>query len=387
MTRSSTAIGATAKQAEQQLLLCCIRHTHAPVLTRQMRMLLQMELNWDHIFQMARQHRIMPLLYQNLKASCPDVVPQDMLDLLRQHFLINMQCNLFLTAELLKILQVFETHDILAVPYKGPILAASAYRNLALRQFSDLDILLHKDDIPQASRLLRSLGYQAHSHPNYACEFTSNDAQTVVELHWEPVGFASSWQTTSRYCAFQFDLDGLWDRLEPVALGGTSVQNLSPEDLLLILCAHGSKHLWERLIWICDVAQLLYAQQDIDWGQVTRQANRLGGECMLNLGLRLAHDILDAPLPEDVWQRVQQDTTAASLAIQVCQRLFVAVDQPRKRFEEPVFSIQMRERWRDKVSFFLHYVHIYLHSALTSMEKKQALMPLLIWLTCTYKIF
>ena len=32
---------------------------------------------------------------------------------------------------------------------------------------------------------------------------------------------------------------------------------LAPNDLLLILCVHASWHLWGRLLWICDVAELI----------------------------------------------------------------------------------------------------------------------------------
>jgi len=52
--------------------------------------------------------------------------------------------NFFLTKELLELLTLFEAHCIPASPYKGPALAIMAYGNLALRQFSDLNILVHK---------------------------------------------------------------------------------------------------------------------------------------------------------------------------------------------------------------------------------------------------
>jgi hypothetical protein len=35
-----------------------------------------------------------------------------------------------------------------AIFYKGPALAAMAYGNVALREFSDLDILMKKEDVP-----------------------------------------------------------------------------------------------------------------------------------------------------------------------------------------------------------------------------------------------
>lgn len=377
MARSATTSAATDKHVEQQLLLGCARNTSDPALTRQMRPLLQTELDWDYVFQMALQHRIMPLLYRNLNASGPDAVPPAMLNLLRQHFFINAQRNLFLAAELLKILQLFETHGIPAVPYKGATLAVSAYGNLALRQFGDLDILLHKEDIPQASDLLCSLGYQSHSHPNYAYEFTRDDGQTIVELHWEAVGFASPWQNTSRYCSFPLDLNHMRERLAAVPLAGTTAHSLSPEDLLQILCVHGSKHRWERLIWICDVAHLIRAQP-IDWPRVLEQSRQLGSERMLRLGLCLAHDLLGADLPEHLRRSIQADTGVKKLAAQVSQRLFDTTGNMVSAVEELAFSLRMRECWKDRILFLLHYLHIYLRSVMTATANERSLRPPLV---------
>jgi len=61
---------------------------------------------------------------------------------------------------------------------------------------------------------------------------------TVVGLHWR---LAPDW------FFFALDLEQLRPRLKVTSLGGVSVRTLSSEDLLLVLCAHGTKHCWERL--------------------------------------------------------------------------------------------------------------------------------------------
>jgi hypothetical protein len=58
----------------------------------------------------------------------------------------------------------------------------------------------------------------------------------MVELHW---GFVD------RQFSLPLDAEGLWGRLQRVSLGGGTIPTLSPEDLLLILCMHGSVHLWD----------------------------------------------------------------------------------------------------------------------------------------------
>jgi hypothetical protein len=63
-------------------------------------------------------------------------------------------------------------------------------------------------------------------------------------------------------------------------LAALAYGNLSLENLLLVRCAHGSKHLWERLGWICDVAELIRVRKEkSDWEKVNKeQATALGSK-------------------------------------------------------------------------------------------------------------
>jgi hypothetical protein len=166
-----------------------------------------------------------------------------------------------------------------------------------------------------------------------------------VELHWEIM---------PRRLSFPLDTEALWERLESITLGGKVIPTFSPEDLLLILCAHGSKHLWERLAWIRDVSGLIQAHQGMDWERVMQQAGVLGGGRMLSLGLLLARDLLGAALPEKISQRVQADAVAVALAADVRERRLWGGDGAPGIFERSMFHpfrLRMRERLRDRVRY------------------------------------
>ena len=49
---------------------------------------------------------------------------------------------LWLTLELLNIHRHLQARGLEVLPYKGPVLAEALYGNVALRQFSDLDLLV-----------------------------------------------------------------------------------------------------------------------------------------------------------------------------------------------------------------------------------------------------
>ncbi|MEO8342158.1 MAG: nucleotidyltransferase family protein, partial [Nitrospirota bacterium] len=65
------------------------------------------------------------------------------------------------------------------------------------------------------------------------------------------------------------------------------VRGMAPEEFLIILCLHGSKHGWERLKWVADVAELLRSQW-INWKRVFSTAAERKCHRMLLLGLALA---------------------------------------------------------------------------------------------------
>src|SRR5215218_2458387 len=145
---------------EIKLLLCCARSRRDPKNTARIGALLQETIDWEYLLRTAHDQRIMPLLAWQLKAISSETIPSDVLKQLSSHFRENSLHNLSLTRELLRLLRVFETHGIAAVPYKGPVLATFAYGNLALREFGDLDILVRRQDILRAGELLASSGYR-----------------------------------------------------------------------------------------------------------------------------------------------------------------------------------------------------------------------------------
>lgn len=343
---------------EWELLLCAVRTDSEATQAERMEALLQKSLDWQYLVQAALRHSVMPLLYKSLVALCPSRVPEASLAQLQMHFRNNARRNFFLTGELFRCLYWLNDHGIPAVPYKGPLLAASAYGDFALRQFDDLDLLLHESDVLKAKELLTGQGYRAEFQLNSAQEaaylrsqsahkLMRDEGTLIVELHWRIV---------EDYFSFPLDPEHLWERLEPVSLAGKEVQTISAEDLLLILCVHGTKHCWERLGWICDVARLIHTHAEMDWDWIIRQAAALGVERMLFLGVLLAHNLIGATLPEAVLKRMQSDAAAKSLAQQAQRQILQDTGEPPGVLATSLFHLRARERWQDRVRYSIRLV-------------------------------
>jgi len=306
---------------------------------------------------MSLSHGVMPLLYRTLNTTCPEAVPQAAMHQLRGYFYTNALRNLFLTQELLKLLNQFEAHRIPAIPFKGPVTAESVYGDLSLRQFCDLDILVRRQDVARAKELLLSQGYRprfrltprqeaAHvqSQPHYSVE--RGDGRILLEIHW---------RISSSHFSSPLDFERLWERRQEISLDGKEVPTLCPEDLLLILCVHGTKHLWERFGWICDVAKLISAHKGMKWGRAMKEGGALGSERMLFLGLFLASDLLGAALPEEVLQTVRADRVVRSLAAHVREQLFRGGVAPIGVFERVLFHLKTKNRLSDRICYCLRF--------------------------------
>ena len=113
----------------------------------------------------------------------------------------------------------------------------------------------------------------------------------MVELHTE---------LTLRYFPRGLNLTKLVERREPATVGGRQVLTFSREDTLLLLSVHGSKHFWERLGWIADIAALSRASRPMDWAIALERARRWGVHRMMLLGAGLAAQLYETPLPNEV---------------------------------------------------------------------------------------
>ena len=144
------------------------------------------------------------------------------------------------------------------------------------------------------------------------------------------------------------------------------------EDLLLILCMHGAKHMWSRLEWVCDVAELIRSEPGLDWDQVMDRAARLGSRRMLFLGINLAVDLLDAPVPGEVLRQARRDTVARSLSGEGLQRMFPSGEYQVGTLRESAFHFRVRERLQDRVPNVLTLAH----RAVTPNERDRSVLPL-----------
>lgn len=302
---------------ELRLLIICARTQLDDASSVQLRALVGAGVDWEEVLKGARHHGVMPLLHRHLSSLHAPGIPAPVLAELGSYARKNAVHNLMLAHALLGVLKALEQQSVVAVPYKGPVLAGSAYGDVSLRSFKDLDVIVRPQNFKSASATLQRLGYalsdrdpDGHFHESFVHPQTG----VMVELHHDVI--------RRRYFPTPLELSAMWRDLTQVPLLGQPVASFTPEDTLLLLCLHGSKHAWQGLTWVCDVSEYIKAHPELDWELVLRKAAQARLSRMVLLGLQLAHTVLEAPLPGGVQQVLKTDPKLWQLSRQIVIRMY-----------------------------------------------------------------
>jgi Uncharacterised nucleotidyltransferase len=329
---------------ERELILCCARTKLDEATSGRIRAILRGPLNWSGAVAIAIDHHVETFLYENLKLVGDGLAPAAWFDNLQERARKTGGMSVLCFSELVRIHEIFETAGVPLIPYKGPVLSWLAFGSLAQRRFVDLDFFVPHKEVARAGALLKSGGYESkfeipeeltgHSSSvpgQYA--FSREATRTQVELHTE---------RTLRYFPVPLNFEKMSRRLVSVELCGRTLRTFSIEDTVVMLCVHGAKHFWERLLWILDVAQLITVQE-VDWALLARIAAKLESTRVLLLGLYLAHDLFDAPLPGQLLEEFGRDPTVHELAEKVYERYADISDPGVGVLPRAVFRIRLRD--------------------------------------------
>ncbi len=308
-------------------------------------------MDWLFLLELAEQHSVLGLAVNRLRDCGEAVLPPDISEELRERRRAQALFALRLDAEMFRLFEGFAAAGVAALVIKGPVLSARCYGDPGVRQYGDLDLIARDKDILRATEMMLSFGYEP-SVPLTAIQagkipgeyvFRQSSTKLLVEFHTE---------RTFRYHPRPIPLEDLFKRQVRVTIDAHEIPALAPEDELVLICIHGAKHFWEKLNYIADVAAFV-ANQKLDWERVKSATEEVGGERMLFCGLRLAADVLEAPLPKDIAALVQSDRTVGRLVGQITRWLPAAGSAPPGIFERAIFRMRMRGGFFSAMAYLL----------------------------------
>jgi len=215
------------------------------------------DLDWSRVLELIHHHRFEAVAKRYVD-NCPEGVPEDFIVQVKTAYKQKCMKNLQLVGHLNIFRQLFDANDILFIVIKGPLLSQALYGDINTRFSGDLDILIDPNDTQKAHELLlekgftplRQEGFEDYSRLYF---WTQKDLAYIyknqfrVEIH-----------TRLEVNPALFPLKSSdWDKYTQMQIyGGNEYRVFTDEIQLIYLSFHGAKHLWQRLFWLLDVAQL-----------------------------------------------------------------------------------------------------------------------------------
>jgi Uncharacterised nucleotidyltransferase len=308
-------------------------------------------LDWEEVLRFADHHGTSSLVYQTC-LRLQDEVPPAMMVALRENYEVTVHRSLFFARELILILDCLESFGLEAMPYKGVVLSEAYYGDMAARQSGDIDLFVREDDVERITSAVGDLGYTSrvpipeaawnrYLATAYECTFDSPAGTNLLELQWA---------LQPRFYAVDYDMDGLFQRAEKAMVAERQVKTPSAEDLLLVLSVHAAKHVWGRLIWLCDIAQIL-RHYDLDWGWIQSYAREIGIERILHITVLLTNRLLEEPIPSALEGAVTADNEARAFADQIAIAVRRGTSYEDQQVSYFYLMMQVRERRIDRMRF------------------------------------
>jgi len=248
---------------EFELVLACLRWPQNTVDGDRIRALAEQPIDWAHLVEIVRHHKVTPLFLHNFEAFAGGTMPWEIGSTLRAECVTNAHVCLRRISHLVTLQRLFREQYVDLRIFKGIPLAITAYQDPTLRDAGDIDLLISKKAIFRAGEIMRELGYarfeprarltarRLRSYLAHQKDFSYEhpSAGVVIDLHWRL--FRNPFLPSN---AGIDEVGGAW-----LNLGTERIATLPTPRLLVYLCVHGALDGWLRLKWLADIGALLHA--------------------------------------------------------------------------------------------------------------------------------
>lgn len=336
--------------------------------------LLEGGLHWPYLLDVAARHRLLPLLGECLSAVGAGMVPRARRMALEGLLESVQRRNRQFALELVTVHDRARTAGIPLLSYKGPVLAATFYGDLGLRQFGDLDILADGSSFSGAETFLAASGYRRVK--NFGWEVTLVNETTTIRIDLHRALSPDNFPVPMNFAR-------LWARRVVVPLEGGSVETLSPTDLMIALCVDVVKDARGgdiRLGKMSDLAHVARSLRTDDWTRVEAEARRLGIRRAFGFAINLASNVLATSISAPAGLSAVPPRLGAYL--QEAQTVpFDSGNDPRPTLNYgDRFHFHLRERWRDKLRPYARWIR----RVVTPNEVDRDVLALPTWLSFVY---
>jgi len=285
--------------------------------------LLAQKLDWDYVVRAAALNRLDGLIFHSLdRLDVFEKLPEAIRKKFEERYRLTVVSTRIYLAVAEKLLADFARRELEVLLLRGLALGATVYGNSYLRPFSDLDLLIRKDDFGAARQIFREHGFappagllperyflKYHLH----LQLRQKERGVVAEIHW---------LLDHPYSLYTVDYSRLFRERKEAEFSGVKLPVLNPDDRLLALCLHFFKHCpflpgligeddflrlllrGKWLIWLLDIYETLVSGSDeLNWERIRGKANDWNLERQLAFCLAAVKRVYKLSLPSSAEYR------------------------------------------------------------------------------------
>ncbi len=305
---------------------------------------------WEAVVNEADRHDIVPMLHHRMIRRFPgERIPASVSERLQRGHQACAFKNLGRFQALAPVLASLSKAGIPVIVLKGAYLAAAVYENFSLRQMSDVDLLLHPEDIPKADPVLIGAGFLRNEHEaiispgRNEVHYRQRSGPFRIEVHWEL--YAPDYP-------FRFDLAEMWRAATPAQVAGVDALAFCPEDQLIHLTSHAVVHRFEfGLRPFVDLAEVI-ARLRIDWPHLAEKAGRQNVGRVVGVPLALARELLQVDVPAEAIAGLGDGDMPRELFAEARETLLLNARGKREKGEPNPNLVLFfgRRRWRERLA-------------------------------------
>jgi hypothetical protein len=293
---------------EDKLILSSVKIYPNPQELEYIDSLIPLISDWEYLGSNIINRGIGPLLFKKLPLLTNNIlIPEKIKSNLQQAYYRTLSRSTILYDAFRKVTEAFNSKGIQVIVLKGAFLSEWLYKDIGLRQFSDIDLLLKKEDSEDCLTILTEMGFKPFD--DSVSEFIGAKSEVVhlTPMVLNDVSVEIHIKLHLKSKQYNIKIDKFIENSIPVTINRTPVYALQLNDLLIHLCVHLDKHFRGGDIQFTsfnDITNLLVENADtIDWTDFTNSCQIHECEQLVYFYILLTNKYFKAPVPDNIIEK------------------------------------------------------------------------------------
>lgn len=272
------------------------------------------QVNWNSLQKKVAFHGLRPVVYDAFKKIDSHLILPAYFDELKQYTFQQSLFNLVAVREMVSLLNLLDSHGIRAAPLKGILFVHEFYGRKPLREGSDLDIFVPREDAAKALTLLvEECGYFFTVPESFMTDHTNQEIIKIIlsTKGYHEVGLEKKntrvhidfhWESYEDFYQYRLPENFLVSHLSKRTFFNDQCLLPSQEDMFwTLLIHHGGREKWVRLKYFCDLIMFYsFYAQTVNWTDIFDKAGEYKLKQALIEGFYCLEKQFSVELPDSI---------------------------------------------------------------------------------------